>query len=128
MIDKKEKHKLYCRDWREKFSKLKKAKVRKKQREYFYEHREEHRIRTKNNYHNNLERERAKQKIRVYSQLHKKEILSKFNNKCAICRKKPKNLEFHHISYNSKNRFKNVLPLCRECHINLHKSLRRKND
>lgn len=117
-------HKKYNRKWRDNLPEKKKKIMKKKAREYFYNHKKEHSARRIRQYHRNIVIERRKAKIRDYTLEHKQEILKKFNFECAFCERKP--TQFHHITYSSKNRLNNILPLCKICHIELHKALRRK--
>lgn len=47
-------------------------------------------------------------------------LIKKFKG-CQFCKYK-KNLEIHHIKYTKK--FEDVLLLCRECHLNIHRDTR----
>ncbi len=74
----------------------------------------------------NYRRNKDKQLARSISHYYRKEILSKFNNKCKTCGSN-ENLEIHHIDYNwiksNKNKvnnlelnLNNVEVLCSDCH------------
>lgn len=60
----------------------------------------------------------------------KQEVRSLYGNKCASCRGQNKNgdtLHVHH-KYGKEHTIENLLCLCRECHVFLHKLKRRKDE
>jgi len=111
---------------REKLSREQLEKRKKASLAYYYKHREEHKLRQRKYYKKTL----SKQKLRNFSLLHKKELLTRFGYKCSKCGKGyDKTFEFHHIDYvdDLELRFKDTLLLCKECHDILHQEERRKN-
>lgn len=49
-------------------------------------------------------------------------IIYKYGYKCANCNIKTSNIEVHHKNKNiDDNNINNLIPLCKQCHILIHK-------